>query len=265
MSEDKTPYVVSVHEPEDQRNHPIFRMFDRPIAFQRSFVTLTGSITAALMLSQAVYWSSRASNPAGWFYKSADEWEQETGMTRHEQEGARKRLRQFPWWQEDLRKANGVPTVHYRIDAVGFAQTVQMDFAKSAKPISRKVENGFAEIREIDMPKSAKSLTETTQKTTTTGGDGWAAVVDTYHQEIGVITPTVGEEIKAYYDEMGPTLLIDAFKEASRNNIRKWSYVDGILKKWRTNGRQLPNKDSGGNAWEQLNNGLPDYMKDDQP
>ena len=33
----------------------ILNTLDRPIAFHRCFVTLTGSVTVALMLSQAVY------------------------------------------------------------------------------------------------------------------------------------------------------------------------------------------------------------------
>jgi DnaD/phage-associated family protein len=91
-------------------------------------------------------------------------------------------------------------------------------------------------------------------------GSDWRSVVDAYQQEIGVITPGVSEEIKAYYDEIGAAMLIDAFKEASRNNIRKWSYVDGILKKWKVNGRTAPRDSDGG--WNQLNNNLPDYMKE---
>jgi DnaD/phage-associated family protein len=97
-------------------------------------------------------------------------------------------------------------------------------------------------------------------KTNTGDGSDWRSVVDAYQQEIGVITPGVSEEIKAYYDEIGAAMLIDAFKEASRNNIRKWSYVDGILKKWKVNGRTAPRDSDGG--WNQLNNNLPDYMKE---
>jgi hypothetical protein len=90
-------------------------LLDRPIAFQRPFVDLTGSITAALMLSQALYWSRRTKDPSGWFYKSQAEWHEETGLTRREQELARKRLRQLPFWQEQLR---GIPaTLHFRLDA----------------------------------------------------------------------------------------------------------------------------------------------------
>ena len=71
-------------------------LLDRPIAFQRVFVTLTGSVTAALMLSQAVFWNKRVSvEKDGWFYKTIDEWQDETGLTRYEQETARKKLKKY--------------------------------------------------------------------------------------------------------------------------------------------------------------------------
>ena len=42
----------------------MIELLDRPIAFQRIFVNLTGSINAALFLSQAVYCKTAASVPA---------------------------------------------------------------------------------------------------------------------------------------------------------------------------------------------------------
>lgn len=96
------------------------RLLDRPIAFHRSFVTVTGSVLAALMLSQAVYWHPRGSGANNWFYKTQAEWEAETGMSRYEQEGARKKLRLVktqdgtPVWEEQLR---GVPAkLHYHVN-----------------------------------------------------------------------------------------------------------------------------------------------------
>jgi len=90
-------------------------VLDRPIAFHRVFVKLSGSVTAALLLSQATYWSKRVNtNDEGWFYKTREQWEEETGLTRYEQETARKALRRFSFWKEDLR---GVPAqMHYRVD-----------------------------------------------------------------------------------------------------------------------------------------------------
>lgn len=89
-------------------------LLDRPIAFQRAFVTLGVGITGALMLSQAIYWSNRTDDQDGWFYKTMEEWEAETGMTRSEQESARKKLVKVGALQE-MKK--GVPCrLFYRVN-----------------------------------------------------------------------------------------------------------------------------------------------------
>ncbi len=91
---------------------------DKVIAFRRELVDLpTGDgkpigALAALMLSQALYWMERS--PRGEFWKSEREWQQELGLSRREQETARKRLRAAGFWSE-VRK--GVPArMFYRVD-----------------------------------------------------------------------------------------------------------------------------------------------------
>ncbi|WP_427773186.1 hypothetical protein [Comamonas thiooxydans] len=87
---------------------------DRPIAFQRVFVALGAGITGALLLSQAVYWSRRSGDDSGWFFKTQIEWEEETGLTRREQEGARSRLQSMGLLREERR---GIPAkLYYRVD-----------------------------------------------------------------------------------------------------------------------------------------------------
>ncbi|HKQ74618.1 MAG TPA: HNH endonuclease signature motif containing protein [Blastocatellia bacterium] len=96
---------------------------DRPIAFHRCFVTITGSVNAALMLSQALYWSKRSKDPEGWFYKTTEDWTEETGMTRAEQEDSRRRLIAYGFISE-VRK--GMPArLHYKInsEAINLALT----------------------------------------------------------------------------------------------------------------------------------------------
>ncbi len=64
-----------------------------PIVFHRCYVNITGSVTAALWLSYAVYHITEiALADDGWFSKSQLEWERETGLSRREQESARKLL-----------------------------------------------------------------------------------------------------------------------------------------------------------------------------
>jgi hypothetical protein len=49
------------------------QILDRPIAFHRCLVRVTKSVAAALMLSQAIYWSNRTKDPDGWFWKTAED------------------------------------------------------------------------------------------------------------------------------------------------------------------------------------------------
>lgn len=89
-------------------------LFDRPIAFHRAFVRLTKSVTAGLLLSQAVYWSKRTNNEEGWFWKTQEEWFEETGLTRREQESSRDILRGLGILEE---KRAGMPAkIFYRIN-----------------------------------------------------------------------------------------------------------------------------------------------------
>lgn len=89
-------------------------LFDRPIAFQRAFVDLGVGIGGALMLSQCVYWAKRVTDSEGWFYKSQQDWEQETGMNRREQERARKALKSIGVLEE---KRRGVPArMYFRVN-----------------------------------------------------------------------------------------------------------------------------------------------------
>ena len=72
----------------------LLEIFDSPISFHRCLVPVTGGITSALMLSQAI-WTTQALDPIaeGWFIRSQDEWTEETGLSRWEQETARRALR----------------------------------------------------------------------------------------------------------------------------------------------------------------------------
>jgi len=63
------------------------------VTFHRAFVDLGGSINAALMLSNAIYWTNRLPPERdGWFFKTKEEWEKETGLTREQQDKARGQL-----------------------------------------------------------------------------------------------------------------------------------------------------------------------------
>ena len=68
-------------------------MNEQPIAFNKHYVFIGCGINGALMLSQLVYWTSRTKDNDGWIFKTHSDWTMETGLTRKEQETARKILK----------------------------------------------------------------------------------------------------------------------------------------------------------------------------
>lgn len=93
----------------------------RPVAYHPVLARLLGSVPAAVMLSQAIYWQQRVpeSRPPGcpgkgWWYHTAEEWEKETALSEGMQLTARKTLRQTSFWSE---KAAGMPRrLWFRVD-----------------------------------------------------------------------------------------------------------------------------------------------------
>jgi hypothetical protein len=87
---------------------------DRPIAFNRDFVRLGIRVNGALFLSQALYWSKRTKNTDGWFYKTVEDWEEETGLTREEQSTVKNKLTELGVLSIEKR---GLPaTNHFKVN-----------------------------------------------------------------------------------------------------------------------------------------------------
>ncbi len=79
----------------------LLEVFDPPVSFHRCLVPITGGVTAALMLSQAIWTSQEIDHTAnGWFSRSQEQWAETTGLTRWEQETARRALRSFGFLEE---------------------------------------------------------------------------------------------------------------------------------------------------------------------
>ena len=152
MSERKASYTAR------KFYDPIDDVLDRPIAFNPAFKKITGSTVAALMLSQAWYWSKRTSNEDGWFYKTISEWEEETGLTRSEQETARKHLKDI--LEVELR---GVPaTLYYRINKSKILELLGIQFAETLQTSLVEPSNQDREI--LANINRTENTTENTQK-----------------------------------------------------------------------------------------------------
>ena len=131
----------------------LLKLLDRPITFHRVFVDLTGSINAALLLSQAVYWTNRLPpEREGWFYKTKEEWTAETGLSRKEQDKARERLGELGLIESRRAKvsdADCVTALWHRVNETGLLAALEATtkspkgtFAKSPFGTPQKPQRG---------------------------------------------------------------------------------------------------------------------------
>ena len=62
--------------------------------------------------------------------------------------------------------------------------------------------------------------------------DGFGEVSSFYQSNIGVMSPYVSECIMDWCQTLSPALVKEAIKRAVEHNVRKWSYIESILKSW---------------------------------
>lgn len=124
------------------------------LTIPRPFISMTGSLESALLLSQIIYWSDRATMKDGWFCKSYPDWEAELTLSQYQVSKAIKTLKEFGV-ETKLKKFNDIPTLHYRINTPVFLDRVMKFF------------NNPGDIKKLDTP-----LTETTEPTNTLSPDG---------------------------------------------------------------------------------------------
>lgn len=142
-------------------------LFDRTIAFHPILVDWTGSIKAALMLSQLIYWTKLTKNPGKWIYKTRKEWWDEIRMTRREQENARAVLVEGAFIEERL---SGHPAkMFYRV-----RPEVIRKLALSQ--LGSNIPTGRAETAQLVGLKHTNS-SETTKEITTRNGSKAAGAV----------------------------------------------------------------------------------------
>ena len=66
--------------------------------------------------------------------------------------------------------------------------------------------------------------------------DDYRAVVKAYQSEIGMLTPIISDGIKAQMQQSPTEWVIRAIGIAAMRNNRRWAYVEGILRRWQTEG-----------------------------
>jgi len=99
---------------------------DRPVAYHPGLARVLG-VKEAIFVCQLLYWHGKGKLPGGWIWKTQADITEEIGLSRREQEGARRRLVAAGILEEDLR---GVPaTMHYRLNLDTLAKIAETAFS----------------------------------------------------------------------------------------------------------------------------------------
>jgi len=78
-----------------------------------------------------------------------------------------------------------------------------------------------------------------------------------YEQNIGFLTPMIAEKIKDAEDEFPAEWILNAMGESVKHNKRSWAYVEAILRRWKTEGKQSRRSKSNGDKPEHGKSSLP--------
>lgn len=227
-------------------------LFDRPIAFHRCLAELSGSVAAGLMLSQALYWSKRTNDADGWFWKTAEDWQEETTLTRREQETARKSLREIDGGNVWFEERRGVPAkLFFRVDTERLMEIliggkVQSSFHKSAILDSPKQPNKSSQIRQSFL------LTETTTENT--------AESESTHPAVAIALE-VFPELPVYHHELieqAQIAKLDIWRDCCqiwRDNRYSTRNVRGLIDSYYRKESQDSRRQNGSNQNRRISNG----------
>lgn len=133
----------------------------RIVAYSPVLAEALGGIEEALLYQQIAYWSERATDPDGWFWKTQEQFQSELAMSRRNQETARRNLRALGVIEEDRR---GVPAKLW-FRAVP-AAVVPLLLAPSLNGANAPDSMAETAMQERPKPPTIKRKTETTTETT---------------------------------------------------------------------------------------------------
>lgn len=187
------------------------------------YIRITEDYPSAALLNQMIYWSDRTSRKDGYFYKSYNEWYEELHLTEYQVRRATKKLKSFGFVDTALKKANGAPTLHYKVDTKEVSEW-----------ILKKLQNGNLRNSRMDSEETQESLTEiTTEITTKTTNNNilspsstaypYKDVIDYLNQQTGKNYKSTTKKnqtvIRARTDE---GFSLDDFKRVIDNKVAEW-------------------------------------------
>lgn len=178
----------------------------RQVAYYPQLRLITGSTTATILLCQFIYWRGKESDPNGWLYKSIEEIEEETGLSKHEQKTARIKLKESKLLEEYYARLDH--QLWFRVDL----ERLNELWGKLHPVLP---ESGNPAFGKAAFPFSLNSNTENTQENTSQGEKG------TENVQTALGTDEIAYELFKALKSNGVNVSLDKFKKIVRNRLNE--------------------------------------------
>ena len=89
---------------------------ERHITVPRVYLEMLGDFNTAAFLNQLVFWSDKTRRSDGYFYKTYTEWNEELLLSEYQVRRSAKTLKEKGFIDTKLKRANGSPTLHYKVN-----------------------------------------------------------------------------------------------------------------------------------------------------
>lgn len=117
----------------------------RPIFYQPELTHITGALTAGIFICNLVQWTGKQKDAEGWIYKTQDQLQDETGLSRREQETARKVLKDRHFLEEVKRDTPARLYYRVNLDALNDAVDDYLASKNGGKRHPAMAENAIVE------------------------------------------------------------------------------------------------------------------------
>ena len=144
----------------------------------RLFIDYTGDLESALLLSQIVYWADKIERQDGFMYKTYSEWQLEIGLNEYSVRKAANHLKKMGILETEVHKANGNPTVHYRLISGRFSTSFLQYLQK------RNLKNPRNENLKSEQTLTETTLSNITSESTKDNASNLTVVSNSYVSEI---------------------------------------------------------------------------------
>ena len=120
----------------------VLQFDNRLIAFYRPLVDVLHSVKSSVLLSQMIFWTRTGRDiekNEGWFHKTSEQFTRETGLSKYEQETARRNLKSMGLIETKMQGLPGFPMPAmpwYRVNLSGLSWALSQALKLNASPLS---------------------------------------------------------------------------------------------------------------------------------